>query len=440
MAVVLLITFLYCLAIWVIFFKFKWLKFSPAWGVVSVFIGAHLFLTFIVGLRFVTPYSASAKIVQHTISLIPRLPEPTLVTAVLVAPDVPVKKGEPLFQFDRRPYEPKVKQLEAEVRGAEAAVLTGEHKVDGAKYRVIQLQAALVAANYDVRILGQDVEAAGEKVSQVKSGLEYTRLQQQRYKNLAQQNAGPVEDAEKWLAQMQADDAGLKEASADAQRSQLRFDSQLNGVNTIVVSAAARLKEGEAAVQEAQASLQEAIANVSSLKAQLAMARYYLEQTTIVAPENGHIVNLQVRPGMVSGIVRIGGIASLICDDDSYLLATYFQEHLKYVQVGQPVEVALDLYPGQIFKAKVDAIWWASGEGQYLPSETIPTFSAENPKLPQGQFAVKIGLDVHDKARFPIGAQGGATIYTSDHGGFVVLRRIAIRMTTWFNWLYPMPF
>jgi multidrug resistance efflux pump len=440
MAIVLLITFLYGFAVWLIFFKFKWLQFSPAWGVISAFFGAHLFLTFIVALRFVTPYSASAKIVQHTISLIPRLPEPTLVTAVLVAPDMPVKKGDPLFQFDRRPYEPRVKQLEAEISGAEAGVLTHKHKVDVSEHKVTQLQAALVAATYDVRIIGQDVEAAGEKVSKVRSELDYTKLQQQRYQSLAQQDAGPVEDAQKWLAQFQADEAGLKEASADAQRSRLRYDSQLGGVNTIVVSAAARLKEGESSVKEAQSSLQEAMANVSSLRAQLGLARYYLEQTTIVAPENGRIVNLQVRPGMVAGIMRVGGIASFICDDDAYLLATYFQENLKYVRVGQPVEVALDLYPGQIFKAKVDAIWWANGEGQYQPSENIPTFEAVNPQLPQGQFAVKIGLDDRDKTRFPIGAQGGAAIYTSDHGGFVVLRRIEMRMTTWVKWLYPMPF
>jgi multidrug resistance efflux pump len=99
----------------------------------------------------------------------------------------------------------------------------------------------------------------------------------------------------------------------------------LDGVNTIVVSAAARLKEAESSLQEAQSSLEEAIAHVSSLKAQLTLARYYLDQTTMVAPENGHIVNLQVRPGMVAGILRVGGIASFICDDDRYLLATYFQ-------------------------------------------------------------------------------------------------------------------
>jgi multidrug resistance efflux pump len=135
MGIVLLITFLYCVAVWLVFFKFKWLRFSPAWGVVSVFLGVHLFLIFILGLRFVTPYSSNAKIVQHTIQLIPRLPEPTLLTAVLVAPDAPVKKGQPLFQFDRRQYEPKVRQLEAEIQAADAGVLTHRHMVATAEYK-----------------------------------------------------------------------------------------------------------------------------------------------------------------------------------------------------------------------------------------------------------------------------------------------------------------
>jgi hypothetical protein len=109
------------------------------------------------------------------------------------------------------------------------------------------------------------------------------------------------------------------------------------------------------------------------------------------------------------------------------------------VKVGQPVEVALDLYPGQVFEAKVDSIWWANGEGQYIPSDVIPTFYPADPKQPQGEFAVKIYPDNPSNLGLPIGAQGVATIYTS-HGGFAALRKIAIRMHSWFNWLYPMPF
>ena len=84
------------------------------------------FLTvFIIGVAFlalvISPNSANATVVQRTIQLIPRLPEPTLVTDVLVEENMPVKKGQPLFQFDRRPYEHKVQQLEAQLAEAKPA-------------------------------------------------------------------------------------------------------------------------------------------------------------------------------------------------------------------------------------------------------------------------------------------------------------------------------
>jgi multidrug resistance efflux pump len=157
----------------------------------------------------------------------------------------------------------------------------------------------------------------------------------------------------------------------------------------------------------------------------------------MVAPEDGYIINLQVRPGMVAGDVRFGAIASFICDADRYLLANYFQENLKYVKPGQRVEVALDLYPGQIWRGTVEDIWQGSGSGQMLPSGTLPSFSYVPTDVPQGQFAVVIRLDDPDQRKFPIGTQGRASIYTNPDSGFVWLRKIGIRAYSWFNWLYP---
>ena len=121
MLIALLITFLFLLFVYLVFFRFKWLKFSLTWGSLCFF-AVHLFLIFIIGLRFVTPYSTNVKVVQHTVQLIPRLPEPTLVTAVLVKSDTPIKKGQPLFQFDRRPYEYQVRQLEAQLDANSAGI------------------------------------------------------------------------------------------------------------------------------------------------------------------------------------------------------------------------------------------------------------------------------------------------------------------------------
>src|SRR5208283_5269196 len=115
----------------------------------------HVLLIFFIGLRFVTPYSMEAKVIQHTIQLIPRLPEPTLVTAVLVKPNTPVKKGQPLFQFDRRLYQYKVDSAKAQIAAAKQNVLELKAQWDAAKFTVVQaeaarsgLKAALSAATY----------------------------------------------------------------------------------------------------------------------------------------------------------------------------------------------------------------------------------------------------------------------------------------------------
>jgi multidrug resistance efflux pump len=224
-------------------------------------------------------------------------------------------------------------------------------------------------------------------------------------------------------------EAGLKESEAEAERSRFKYESQIDGVNTLVITATAQLKEAEA-------ELKEAAANVAAEKAQLRLAQYYLENTTIVAPANGHIINLQVVPGMVAGTVRFGAIATFIVDTDRYVLGNFFQEHLKYVKVGQPVEVALNRFPGQIFKGEVDSIWWANGEGQLLPSGDLPIFNP-GPNAAQTGFAVKIVMKNKNQEMFPIGAQGAAAIYTGG-GGFAAPRRIVIRTYSWLNWLYPM--
>jgi len=371
----------YAFAVWAVFFKFKWLKFTIAWGFFSTFFALHLLIIFMIGLRYVTPTSTEARIIQHTVQLTPRLSEPTLVTAVLVEPNVHVKKGTPLFQFDRSVYASKVQQFEAQ----------------------------LAQAKQNVLIMKMDIQVAAEKIAKLKSELDYARYQEKLSSELANKGAGPEEDAQKWGAQVAAESAAIKEAQAEEQVARLKYQSEIGGVNTTVAQAQAELDQ----------------------------ARFYLDNTLMVAPEDGYIINLQVRAGMVAGDIRYGAIASFICDANRFVLAQYFQENLKYVKPGQSVEVALDLYPGQIWRGKVQAVWQGSGAGQLLPSGTLPSFNYVPKEIPQGQCAVAISLDDPDPFKFPIGTQGRAAIYTSTTSPFIALRRIAIRSYTWFNWLYP---
>ena len=147
--------------------------------------------------------------------------------------------------------------------------------------------------------------------------------------------------------------------------------------------------EIKSAVVKLQSDIGGVNTRVAAVEAQLQQAPYYLDNTTLVAPADGRIVNLQMRPGMVSGTYRIGGIAAFIGASDRYVLVTYYQENLKFVRDGQPIEVALDPYPGQIFKGTVSQIWRANVAGQYLPSDVLPGFDAAGPHQALGQFAVR---------------------------------------------------
>ena len=277
-----------------------------------------------------------------------------------------------------------------------------------------------------------DVEAAAQKVDRSKSELQHAKFQRQPSEGLDTKGARTEEDAQKWAAQMDAGEAAVKEAEAEADRARLRYQSNVDSGNITIAKAYAEL-------QQSRAALELALATVDSTKAQLELAQYYLDNTTMVAPEDGHIVNLQVQPGMVAGTVQVGGIASFTVDADRYILASFSQETLKYVRVGQPAEVALDLYPRQVFSAKVDSIWWANGKGQYLPSDILPTFYPTDPEAPQGEFAVKLYLDERATVGLPIGTQGAVAIYTTP-GAWSDLRRIDIRAHSWLNWRCPLPF
>ncbi len=379
MFVALGITLFYIIFVWFIFFKVQWLKFNIMWGIVSFWVGAHLLLIFLVALRFFQPFSVDSHVVRSTIQIVPRLTQPTILSEVLVEPNTWVTKGDPLYKFDDTVF----------------------------SLAVDKANAQLVAAQQNAKILEQDVIAAGEAVERANAQLAYALTEQARYENLVPAGGARQDELDRWNEQVAEDQAKIKEAQANLEKANLALDSQIDGVNTGIIEA----------------------------EAQLAEAEYFLDNTTIYAPENGMIVSQQARPGMVVGEIRLGAIASFVTEEDPYVLATFRQQNLKFVEVGQPVEVALDLYPGEILTGKVEAVWWATRQGQYLPSGRLPGF--ELPKLP-GRIAVQISVDVPEGHTFPAGGHAAVAIYTGMGKSFEFLRRINIRLYSFANFIRPL--
>ena len=116
---------------------------------------------------------------------------------------------------------------------------------------------------------------ATQNIDQSKVELAYQQYQKEIFDKLAKEQAVREEDVEQMDTQRECGASDHDDgAVAELERARLKYKSEIDGVNT----------------------------TVANIEAQLQQAHYYLDNTTLTAPEDGRIINLQVRPGMVSGI------------------------------------------------------------------------------------------------------------------------------------------
>jgi multidrug resistance efflux pump len=367
----------YVLLVWLVFFKFKWFKFDLKAKVGSAVGGALICFSILIAVNFLHPQSMDARVFEYVVPIATHVPQAGPVIEVPVQPNVPVKTGDVLFRIDPQPYE----------------------------FQVAQLEAALAAAEQNVPQLQAAYEAATASVDRLQKQREFAESEFERFTKLHSQKVATQEQLDEVSRNREIAQASLREAQAQAAKAKL--------------AAEARTADGENV-------------DVAQLKAQLANARYNLDQTTVRAPVDGTVVNLELQPGLV---VRPGEpVLTLVENPHGMVVVTLPQEYLSFIEPGNTVEVALDMYPGKMLRGKVDAIVWATGQGQLTAAGTIPTAMQ---KKPAGRFGVKVLIDEADPKdfRLPAGAHGAAAIDT-DHGkAFSAVRKVIIRWYTWLNYI-----
>jgi multidrug resistance efflux pump len=368
---------IYLLVVWLVFFRFKLMKFDLKAKISVGVIGVLFCFGILIAVNFLHPQSMDTRVYEHVVGISTRLPQAARVTDVPARPNVPIRAGEVLFKVDAQPYEIAVAQAQAALSQAEQ--------------NVPQLKAAYDAAvaNRD-RLLEQN---------------EFAKTEYDRIKTLYEKDAATAKNFDEVGRNMKSADAGLREAEAQMEKSRLAME--------------AKTPEGENV-------------DVAQAKAQLAQAQYDLSQTTVTAPADGFLVNLQLEPGFV---VSPGvPVMTFVRNPEGIVVVTLPQEYLGNVESGNDVEVCLDMYPGETLPGKVDSVIWASGQGQLTPGGTLPT---EAQPQPAGRFAVRVQLtdDVMQSHKLPAGASGAAAIYT-DHGKpFQIIRKVVLRWYTWLNYI-----
>jgi RND family efflux transporter MFP subunit len=178
--------------------------------------------------------------------------------------------------------------------------------------------------------------------------------------------------------------------------------------------------------------VQQRQSEVDQLRAQLDAANWNLEKTTVRAPADGYVTNLALRRG--ARVTAQSPVMAFIDTSEAIFGVEIPQIYMRYIQVGQPVEVTFKSYPGKIYTARVETVLQAIASGQAQPGglAVAPT------EIQSAPFVVRIALDDQDLARtLPAGATGLAAIYTDHVKAAHVIRRVVLRQAAILNYVNP---
>jgi multidrug resistance efflux pump len=183
----------------------------------------------------------------------------------------------------------------------------------------------------------------------------------------------------------------------------------------------------------ADATESEAKAQIAKSEQDLLSAKYDLDGTTHLAPANGRVANLALRPGVRATQFATRPVMSFIDEDDAWLLAFFHQNELRYVEPGAEAEIYMEMYPGRIIKCTVDSILWASAQGQLPIGGDL--MNTQTTAAPEERVAVRLLLGEKDKDLFlAAGARGHGAIYT-ERGKFLhIIRKVFVRVSAKLDW------
>ena len=300
-------------------------------------------------------------------------PLSTKVAAIVRAVDVSdyqqVHKGDLLVELQDDDYRAQVDQAKAAVEAARAGIEENLRQRQLQDSRIAKALAGIDQAKAQIAAAEAGKEA-------VQAQLIRARSERKRQEGLYQAHATTEQNLEAAVA---------AEGNLSAQLSSR--DADLNQAQTTVRSSeiAAEAERRSKAVLESQET--QVQADLHAKQASLAAVQVNLGYTKIYAPDNGTVGERQVRPGqLVSPGTQVISFVALT----KWVQANYRETQLTNVKIGNPAEIRIDEYPGQLIRGKVVEIAPASGSQFALlpPDNATGNFTKVVQRIP-----VKIALD-----------------------------------------------
>jgi membrane fusion protein (multidrug efflux system) len=261
---------------------------------------------------------------------------------VLVGDNERVTTGQVLARIDDRDFRVALDQAKADAAAARAAIASKQAQL------CVQ-QAMIDAAKATVDVDQATATFAGQE--------------NKRYTDLATSGYGSVQNAQ--LAQSR-----IAAAQAAIARDTANLASALKQIDLL------------------KAEIAQASATLARAEAVQSQAQLNLEYTSIVAPIDGVVGNRTLRTGQ---FVQAGTqLMSVVPVSGAYVVANFKETQLTDVRAGQVVDIAVDMFTGQVVHGRVDSIAPASGQEFALlpPDNATGNFTKVVQRIP-----VKIALN-----------------------------------------------
>jgi multidrug resistance efflux pump len=407
---------IYSFFVWLIFIKLKLLPWTTPWKVGVAIFPVVAIAVLLLLLNIVAPTTSDVRVVNYVVPIVSQVRG--RVTEVPVENNRPVKKADVLFKIDSTPYQNEVHSLEAKLASDQA-------KVNADRQRLSETQAKLADAQSSERQMQEQLKQATGDIGSLTASLELARKRVAQNTELVSTGAGNRFDLEQAETNVQELTAKLATARAQEQEVREKLEGRVNGDLASVAEVKAQIATAQAQVAVSQAA-------ADTTRAQLENAKWDLSQTTTVAPSDGTMVNVMLRPGFFVSGMPFNEVMTFV-DNEYQIFALFGQNELHQVVPGNEAEITLDTYPGRVIKAHVDSIIWAQGQGQVDASGNLPktTFVP-----PPGRFPVKLVVADKDKGLFvAAGARGSAAIYTEHLALVHIIRKVLLRVASYLDYI-----
>ena len=258
-----------------------------------------------------TPYTSDASVRTFVVRIRPEVAGKII--EVGVHDNQIVRTGDLLYRIDPTPFRIAVESAEAKLAAAGQAVGASTAAVDAAQAKLVEE----IAQRTNVREQGARV-------------LELVRL-------------GVYPRAREDQARSQLDEAEAQVKRAEATLEQARQKLGPQGADN-------------PQIREALAALEQ--------------ARLDLANTTLLAPGDGVVSNLQLNTVQFAAV---GQPALTFLDTRLVWLQAFLRENsLEYIASGTRAEVVLDVLPGRVLPARVESLGWGVGEGDVDSTTGLP--------------------------------------------------------------------